>query len=308
MLRTRDPHANCFSEDSKVSKVPSDNRISKATLTNIDAVSRTLTRFMSEVSSGFGDLSFIENMRAQWHNFDVLVPPNDDLNRRKIMSGYRASAGSLPASGSVQIVNYDTKEWDTHNAVTTGASWKFTAPFSGKFLVNASITLVGCDDATIVQMDLYKNGVKYRRLFRWEYGDTVGGDCTMIGSVVADCVQGDYLDIRGSQNNASARNYDPDDETWVQITEIDPGLAGERLTDPVPASCWPYNFAYDFSRRPLGVIITEVRELSSNAFVWAGIPDWDMIPRNSKNSIQIRNIPGLTPGRAYRITVLVIVE
>ena len=291
-----------------MSKVPSDNRINKQTLASADAVSRTLSRFMSEVTTGLGDLSFIENFRAQWHSFDVLIPPNDVLNRSKIMAGYRASTGSLPASGTVQIVNYDTKEWDTFNAVTTGSSWKFTAPFSSKFLVNASCTLVGCDDATIVQMDLYKNGVKYRRLFRWEYGDTVGGDCTMIGSVVCEAAQNDYLDIRCSQNNASARNYDPDDETWVQITEIESALAGEVVSDPVPAACWPYNFAYDYSRRPLGVITTEIRELSSNAFVRPSQPDWDMVPNNGKNSIQIRNIQNLTPGRAYRVTLLVIVE
>lgn len=37
------------------------------------------------------------------------------------------------------IVDYDTKVVDTHNAVTTGASWSFTVPRTGYYTVSASV-------------------------------------------------------------------------------------------------------------------------------------------------------------------------
>lgn len=38
------------------------------------------------------------------------------------------------------IVNFNVKEYDTHNAVTTGSAWKFTAPMAGKYRVTTTIT------------------------------------------------------------------------------------------------------------------------------------------------------------------------
>lgn len=53
---------------------------------------------------------------------------------------YSSSSGISFSSGSVAIVNYATKIVDTHNAVTTGASWKFTAPISGLYLIHAQVS------------------------------------------------------------------------------------------------------------------------------------------------------------------------
>lgn len=36
------------------------------------------------------------------------------------------------------VLDFATKDFDTHNAVTTGVSWVFTAPVTGKYLVMAS--------------------------------------------------------------------------------------------------------------------------------------------------------------------------
>ena len=45
------------------------------------------------------------------------------------------STQSLSGSNAYTALAPDTKVWDTHNAVTTGASWKFTAPISGTYSV-----------------------------------------------------------------------------------------------------------------------------------------------------------------------------
>ncbi len=65
-----------------------------------------------------------------------------------------ASTAATPNSGTV--FDYDTKVWDTHGAVTTGAAWKFTAPISGRYAVSASLAM----NASVVQgytMTVYHN-------------------------------------------------------------------------------------------------------------------------------------------------------
>lgn len=43
-------------------------------------------------------------------------------------------------SGTNQIVNYNQVDFDPLSTITTGASWTFTAPQAGKYLINASLT------------------------------------------------------------------------------------------------------------------------------------------------------------------------
>jgi hypothetical protein len=52
---------------------------------------------------------------------------------------YKSSSGQSIANATEVIVDFATKEFDSHGAVTTGAGWVFTAPVSGKYLVNAEI-------------------------------------------------------------------------------------------------------------------------------------------------------------------------
>ena len=55
-----------------------------------------------------------------------------------VSARYTLSATQSIPKGSEPIVQYDTKAWDTHNAVTTGALWRFTAPAAGQYIVSAS--------------------------------------------------------------------------------------------------------------------------------------------------------------------------
>ena len=54
-----------------------------------------------------------------------------------VAARYTTAAGqSIPNTATNTIVDFGTKDYDTHNAVTTGASWKFTAPVFGFYRVN----------------------------------------------------------------------------------------------------------------------------------------------------------------------------
>lgn len=83
-----------------------------------------------------------------------------------------------------------------------------------------------------------------------------------------------------------------------------------QTTDPTitPASCWPYDFLCDFTVRPKAVLVAEVRERATNAFVGHLGIDWDFIDKNGVPHIRVRNVHGLPPGKSYTITVLVLKE
>lgn len=96
---------------------------------------------------------------------------------------------SNQTSGSVGPMTYATKVEDTHNAVTTGAAWKFTAPYPGVYKGNGGFVTNSTVNDHIV---LYKNGVPYRYLgmtgglsgFRLAYAFSIR------------LAAGDYIDIR----------------------------------------------------------------------------------------------------------------
>lgn len=63
-----------------------------------------------------------------------------------------------------QAINFDTKLYDTHSAVTTGAAntWKFTAPVSGYYLLTGCLQTTAGDGALII--NLYKNSSSFKSL------------------------------------------------------------------------------------------------------------------------------------------------
>lgn len=63
-------------------------------------------------------------------------------------------AGASGTSTSTTPINFSSKEYDTHNAVTTGASWRFTAPISGIYAVNVWVNITG---AIATFLYIYKN-------------------------------------------------------------------------------------------------------------------------------------------------------
>ncbi|PJZ98864.1 hypothetical protein CH369_18030 [Leptospira levettii] len=108
-------------------------------------------------------------------------------------------------------VNFGAKIYDTHNAVTTGSSWKFTAPQSGKYLV---IFRIG--GSSNIHFQIYKNNSGSLYLARTE----TPGYAT--GSRVIDLLAGDYIDIRPTSSatvngNASSSSVDA---SSIEITKV----------------------------------------------------------------------------------------
>lgn len=83
-------------------------------------------------------------------------------------------------------LQFNTRDYDTHNAVTTGAGWKFTAPVSGKYLINVLMWI----STGFTTLDLYKNGVYFITLNGEVSNKAEGGGSTIHLNA------GEFVDVR----------------------------------------------------------------------------------------------------------------
>ncbi len=88
--------------------------------------------------------------------------------RAKYIDSISTSYAALPTSN---IIDFDTKEIDTHAAVTAGGAWKFTAPRSITCDVYSRLGFTTSNVLTSGRrhfLYVYKNGAFYSRLRFWE--------------------------------------------------------------------------------------------------------------------------------------------
>jgi hypothetical protein len=87
-----------------------------------------------------------------------IAGPNQIAASETIAASYYCSTNQAATSSAP--FNFDTKEYDSHGAVTTGVNWKFTAPSAGLYEVLGYIEKV---TATTSGFDIYKKGSLYKR-------------------------------------------------------------------------------------------------------------------------------------------------
>jgi hypothetical protein len=93
----------------------------------------------------------------------------------------------LFGAGAEAVIPLNKKVYDTHNAVTTGSSWRFYAPEDGYYLVEGSLTLGAASWSTSqwAEWYVYKSGTSFgtHSLFN---GDIKNG----VGTTINMCVGG----------------------------------------------------------------------------------------------------------------------
>ncbi len=111
------------------------------------------------------------------------------------------------AHNTATIIDFATSGLDSRAAVTTGASWKFTAPagMGGIYLVSANVLLESSGTAGTVQLAVHKGGSIAAVLGFSEQAGS--GDFQAVGgSTLVSMLAGDYIDLRVTQiqNSGSA--------------------------------------------------------------------------------------------------------
>lgn len=107
-----------------------------------------------------------------------------------VAASYYISAASLTVNTSQ--INFDGRNFDSFNAVTTGASWRFTAPISGTFEVTCHLLhSAGAN----TQVNIHKNGTVFASMIYLD--PTVYENA---GSLLIKLNAGDYIDLRNTSS------------------------------------------------------------------------------------------------------------
>jgi hypothetical protein len=90
--------------------------------------------------------------------------------------------------------------------------------------------------------------------------------------------------------------------TWFSLSGIRFRAA---YAIPFTGAGWPITVKPSFNTKPAQVLVTRVEDTEKPGAVTAApsVPDWTL---STNNTVQIRRVAGLSPGRTYRLTILVL--
>lgn len=144
-----------------------------------------------------------------------------------VAARYRTSAGQSIPNNTPTIIDYGTRDYDTHGACTTGSSWKFTAPTAGKYSVSAraySTNGGGWSLSETWKIYVYKNGSIWGVLGGTEVHAAHSQRMEANGNTDVILNAGDFIDIRIIQNSGAPVSLQNDgDECHVSIHKIGGG-------------------------------------------------------------------------------------
>jgi len=143
-----------------------------------------------------------------WAVDSAPVQIGDGAETRVVAAKYTVGGGAaVSTSAPFQCT---TKEYDTHNAVTTGTNWRFTAPVSGIYKIYGVV--VTTSGTPVIK--LYKNGVANTDM--GQLSSATYSQC-FTGSISLSA--GDYIDVRP-------------DSSLTQTTYTTNYIAIERISGP----------------------------------------------------------------------------
>jgi|GEM_PF-3380536 len=139
-----------------------------------------------------------ETWSVRAYSITKLQAPTTISATERVAAIYSTTSQTITAGGARQIVNASTKELDDFNAVTTGASWKFTAPVAGLYEVkyvseHSSVTLTTGASLTA---ELYKNGSLYKPIAAYAQQAATAVSPLISGAVNVSLNAGEYVDVR----------------------------------------------------------------------------------------------------------------
>lgn len=130
---------------------------------------------------------------SEWVDITRISGPSQIAATETIGCRYFLSGGVT--ADTTTPIDFSTRDFDTHGAVTTGSGWKFTAPVAGIYRISSPMLTTS---ASIVTMSVYKNGTLNSYLTDV---DNVRISC---GSTMIKLLAGDYIDLRFSASRTTA--------------------------------------------------------------------------------------------------------
>ena len=146
-------------------------------------------------------------------------------NGMSVVARYSTAAGQSIPNNSDTVINFDVQNYDTHSAVTTGATWHFTAPVQGYYLVAVFILFAATNtwiDQEYISLTSLINGVGISRLgFSAHHGSASSIFVGVSGTDVLQLNAGDTLAIRVTQTSGAALAlHVAADYNYIAITKV----------------------------------------------------------------------------------------
>lgn len=200
--------------------------------TNISVTAVNATAVTNVVGSGtYGamtnatvSINFVASVPiVGWGATGAMSTNETQLSTVRAHYAVSASSANLSiADNAEEIIDFDTQLKDTNTAVTTGTSWKFTAPKKGTFLTSVKIEWATTTNLVINYLSVYKNGSFYKRIAT-RSGSTTNSIETP--AVPIEMEKGDYFDVRIYQDDSAsaARSLYSAGGTgynYISITEV----------------------------------------------------------------------------------------
>lgn len=150
--------------------------------------------------------------------------PNQIAASESVGLKYFNNAGTSIPNSTVTVMDFATKEYDSHNAWTTGAAAKFNPPVSGVYLVCAQALLNASTTWAVteaLQLSLYKNGA-FDTLIDYEndMGSASNINRAAKGCTTSRLLTTDYIDIRIQQTSGGAITLAASGYNYVSITRV----------------------------------------------------------------------------------------
>jgi len=192
-----------------------------------------------------------------------------------------ASGSQTFSSGAFAVVRYDTVSEDSHAAITTGASWKFTAPIAGLYSINSTVSMnytpAGSDFSVLI---IRKNGAQPDYRLALESGWLFGENC-LTGSVALSLAAGDYIQAMLFQNSGG------DQSTVYGATEHRSHISIVKVANtsaPALGTPFPLKFKNKLGVKPKNawVAMFSKRDGTSIREVWS-----ESITLNQNNELEV---------------------
>jgi hypothetical protein len=151
---------------------------------------------------------------AQYATLEIVSDGTNwvSVDGESVNARYTTAAGASIANNTWTRIDFGTKSFDSHAAVTTGASWAFTAPVAGKYQVSAKCTLNYVNDTSYTGIKIQKtvggstSDYSVSNRFWQASGAGSAAPSVAVISDLVDCSAGDIISIWFLQNTASSRN------------------------------------------------------------------------------------------------------
>jgi hypothetical protein len=154
-------------------------------------------------------------------HFDRLSGPVAIAASEQIAARYTSNVAQ--GLTSPFLLDFATRDYDTHGAVTTGASWKFTAPAPGRYRVTACSELNSVADTAgnLYSHRLYKNGTPTQYISSRYVESTAVTAKALQGSGTIALVAGDTIDVRLEHTLSGSHQTNTNSSSnWIAVERL----------------------------------------------------------------------------------------